>query len=226
MKITFFQRLQGWGLSAYSGVVWRTVRYQVQGKEHLERVRTSGRPLIVASWHGMTMMAVGYLHLFGGLRQYVPIVPEDPRGASLSVWIRHLGAHPYPISMQEDSLVAGRRLLALIRQMQQGKSIFLNPDGPYGPSHEPKAGVVFIARKTGALIVPAGAFTAFGYRIPRWDRYTVPFPFSRVSLVFGEPLEVAPGAERKQARMAVRQRLDEVERAAEALYRRPLSSSA
>jgi len=115
-------------------------------------------------------------------------------------------------------MVAARRLLALIRQMKQGKSLYLNPDGPDGPSHEPKAGVAFIARKAGALIVPAGAFTATGFRVPRWDRYVVPLPFSRITVVLGEPLEVSPEADLEQARMVIQERLNEVERAAEELY--------
>ena len=116
-------------------------------------------------------------------------------------------------------MVAARRLLLLIRQLKKGKNMILAPDGPDGPTHEPKGGLVFIARKAGALIVPAGAFTTTGYRIPRWDRYVVPLPFSRIAVVLGEPLEVSPEADKDQARELVRGRLNQMERAAEELYR-------
>lgn len=218
MKITLSHRLQGWGLSTYNGLVWRTARYRIEGQEHVDRIHASGRPLIIAAWHGMTMMLAGYIAAQEDPSQYVLVVPDDPRGAVLSVWARRLGATPFAVSMKADSMVAARRLLALIRQMQQGKSLCLNPDGPYGPSHEPKGGVVFIARKAGALIVPAGAFTATGIRLPRWDRYTIPFPFSRITVVLGEPLEVRPEDDPDQMRAIVRERLNEVERAAEALH--------
>jgi lysophospholipid acyltransferase (LPLAT)-like uncharacterized protein len=219
MRITPSQRLQGWGLSTYAGWVGRTAHYQVEGHEHVEQVHAAGRPLIIAAWHGMTMMLFGYLIAYQDLNQYVAIVPDDPRGAVLSVWIRRAGATPFAISMEATSMVAGRRLLALIRQMKQGKHLCLNPDGPDGPTHEPKKGVVFVARKAGALIVPAGAFTTAGHRIPRWDRYTVPFPFSRITIVLGEPLELTAEMDPEQARLLVRDRLNDVEREAEALYR-------
>ena len=219
MHITPVHRLQGWGLSAYAGLAWRTARYQVKGQEHVDRVHAAGRPLIIAAWHGMTMMLAGYIAAREDPSQYVLVVPDDPRGAVLSVWARRLGATPFVISMEADSMVAARRLLALIRQMKQGKSLCLNPDGPDGPTHEPKRGVAFITRKAGALIVPAGTFTATGYRIPRWDRYVVPFPFSRITVVLGEPLGVSPEADLEQARVMIRERLNEVERAAEELYR-------
>jgi len=218
VKITPLYRLQGWGLSTYAGLVRRTARYRIEGQEHVERIHASGRPLIIAAWHGMTMMLAGYIAAQEDPNQYVLVVPDDHRGAVLSVWARQLGAIPFAISMKIDSMVAARRLLALIRQVQQGKNLYLNPDGPDGPSHKPKGGVVFIARKAEALIVPAGAFTATGIHLPRWDRYVIPFPFSRITVVLGEPLEVPLAADLDQARAALRERLNEVERAAEALH--------
>jgi len=218
VKITAFQRFQGWWLSTYARLVWRTAHYQVEGQEHVNRVHAAGSPLIIAAWHGMTMMLTGYIVAAEDLSQYVIIVPKDPRGATLSVWIRRMHATPFHISMGSESLVAARRLLALIRQMKQGKNLYVNPDGPYGPSREPKLGVAFIARKVGALIVPAGAFTATGIDIPRWDQYVVPFPFSRISVVLGEPLEVPPQVELEQAQVMIQQGLNEAERSAREVY--------
>jgi lysophospholipid acyltransferase (LPLAT)-like uncharacterized protein len=220
MEITSLQRLQGQGLATYAGWVRRTARYQIEGLEHLERAHAAGRPLIVAAWHGMTMMLFGFLDTHQDFKQYLGIVPDDPRGAVLSAWMQRAGGDIFAISMEATSMVAGRRLLALIRQMKQGKHLCLNPDGPDGPTHEPKKGVVFIARKAGALIIPTGAYTATGYRIPRWDQYTVPFPFSRIAVVLGEPLELTAEMDPEQARLLVRDRLNEVEQAAEEMYHR------
>ncbi len=218
MKARPIHFFQGWGLSTYAGLIGRTARYQVREHVPLSRIQATGCPLIVAAWHGMTMMLTSYLAATQDLDRYVLIVPDDPRGAVLSVWAQQLGLAPFPISMNADSMVAARRLLALIRQMRQGRILYVNPDGPYGPSHEPKKGVVYIARKAGATIIPTASFTSTGVRIPRWDRYTVPFPFSRISVVFGEPLEVSPDADPERARALVRQCLNDVEQAAEDLY--------
>lgn len=220
METTSSQRFQGQALATYAGLVGRTARYQIEGLEHLERALATGRPIIVAAWHGMTMMLYGFLAAHQDLKQYLGIVPDDPRGAVLTTWIQQAGGDTFTISMEATSMVAGRRLLALIRQMKQGKHLCLNPDGPDGPTHEPKKGLVFIARKAGALIIPTGGYTAAGYRIPRWDRYTVPFPFSRIAVVLGEPLELPAEMDPEQARLLVRDRLNGVEQAAEDLYRR------
>jgi lysophospholipid acyltransferase (LPLAT)-like uncharacterized protein len=120
--------------------------------------------------------------------------------------------------MHAESMVAARRLLELIRLINPDSALLINPDGPYGPSREPKAGVIYIAQRSGAVIVPCGAYTSTGYRIRRWDRYTVPFPWSRIALAIEEPLEVGRDADPEQARLELRRRLNAAEQAAEELY--------
>lgn len=218
MKVSASNFLQGWVLFAYARLIQRTARYQVVGQEHLAQVHASGRPLIMSAWHGMTMMLAGFVTSRESIGSYVMIVPDDARGATLSTWAQRLGAEPFVISMKADSMVAARRVLELIRHLQQGKNLVINPDGPYGPSREPKDGLAVIARKSGALIVPAGAYAGAAIRLPRWDRYTIPLPFSRIAVVMHEPFQV-PGGNPEQVRATIRDRINAAESAAEALYR-------
>ena len=46
------------------------------------------------------------------------------------------------------------------------------------------------AKKANAVILPVGAYARHGYRLNRWDQYMVPYPFSRISVVFGAPMMV------------------------------------
>ena len=218
MRVTWWHRLQGRGLGTYAALIRRTARYEVAGQENVDRTHDTGQSSITALWHGMTMMLSGYLASRVDPSQYVLIIPDDHRGAVLSVWGKMLGGTTFPISMHAESMVAARRLLALIGEMKKGKRLVMNPDGPYGPSHEIKPGVLFIARKARAAVIPAGLFTATGYHIPRWDRYTVPFPFSRIALVFGEPLEVGPEDDLGRARLELRERMNQAEQDAKTLY--------
>lgn len=222
MKISLKERLFGWGLSTYAQLAWRTARYHAEGLKNLDAVEGTGRPFIIAAWHGMTMLMTGYLYTIRRVdpEQFRMVVPDDERGVILNEWARRMGARTFTISMAEESMVAARRLLELIRQLREGKRLYLNPDGPDGPSHEPKSGVVFIARKAEALIVPAAACASPAYHIPRWDRYTVPFPFSRTTLLFGEPMEIGREDELESARLRLRELLNRAEQQVEALHRR------
>jgi len=209
-------RLQGRWLGWYAGLASGTARYKIVGAEHFGPASTD-RPRIIAAWHGLTMMMTGYLRAQQDPSRFVLIVPDDPRGVVLGEWARSWGAETFAISMQEDSLMAARRLLTLIRRLRPDKDrpeagansplvkhLYVNPDGPDGPSHRPKDGVLFIARKSSAPIVPVAAYTATAFRIPRWDRYVVPLPYSRIAVAAGEPLVVPSRGSLDQIREELR----------------------
>jgi 1-acyl-sn-glycerol-3-phosphate acyltransferase len=64
-------------------------------------------------------------------------------------------------------------------------------DGPKGPHQQEKAGAVFLARKTGVPLIPVGAAFVPSVRLGwLWDQSYFPLPFSRVSVVVGDPIEV------------------------------------
>ncbi len=219
MEITRLEALQGWGLAKYATMVTHTARLQVDGLERLEEAWATDRPVILTAWHGMTMMVAAFVRNYADITRYVVIVPNDPRGATLATWSRDMGVDSFPVSMDDQSMGGARRMMQLIRIMRQGKGLYINPDGPAGPTHVPKPGLAFVARKTGASIVPIGAYAAACYRLSRWDRYTVPLPWARIAVALREPFTIGADTEIDAASDLIRERLNDAERAAEALYR-------
>jgi lysophospholipid acyltransferase (LPLAT)-like uncharacterized protein len=191
---TFRDSLIGNTLYMVSRVTSQSGRYHVRGMEHVEGMQAAGRPVIIVAWHGMTMMLAGFFLNSFDLSSLVLLLPDDWRGTNLAVWARRLGAQPFNLNLKGDSTMAAARQIAqLVRLVKQGKSCYITPDGPDGPGYVIKPGVAFIARKTGAALLPVGAYARHGYRLNRWDQYVVPYPFSRISLVIGAPLEVPSG---------------------------------
>lgn len=191
MNIRLIDKISGKMLYVISQIVGATCKYEVSGKEYMVEAFKSGRPVIVTGWHGMTIMVVPFIIAMHDITTFVVIMPDDWRGASLKVFTESLGATPFPMNLHGDSsLGMGRKLVKLVREVVNGKHLFLNPDGPEGPSFVIKPGMTFIAKKSNALIMPIGAYVRNGYVVPRWDRYTIPYPFSRVSICVGEPIEV------------------------------------
>jgi lysophospholipid acyltransferase (LPLAT)-like uncharacterized protein len=196
MKTRFTDTVSGTLLYALSRLVQKTCRYQVSGFEHLESAFSRGRPVIITGWHGITMMLVPFAIKYQDSSSIVVLMPDDWRGASLKVFTERLGAIPYPMNLYGDStLGTGRRLVKLVREVVAGKHIYLTPDGPDGPSFVIKPGLTFIAKKANAVILPFGGYARHAYVVPRWDRYVIPYPFSRVSLCIGEPTTIPPEAE-------------------------------
>lgn len=187
-------RLNGASLYFLSQLVWKTCKFQVQHPDRLKQVISGDRPVIYTGWHGVTMMAIPLLQKFHNqLHDFVVLMPDDWRGTALRIWAEKMGATPHPMNLIGDtSLAMAKQVLRLTRLVTAGKSLYINPDGPDGPAHEIKPGIIYIARKANAVILPIGAYTRHAYIVPRWDRYAVPYPFSRISAHIGEPIEVLP----------------------------------
>ena len=183
--------ISGTILYLFSVLVFRTCRFRVSGIEQLESALENGKPIIVTSWHGMTMMIAGFLRKKIDVSSFMGIRPDDYRGDTLEVFGRKLGVDSFPLNLTGDStLGSGRKLVSLVRKMSAGKNLIIHPDGPAGPAYFVKPGVSYLAKKTGAAILPFGCYCRHAYHVPRWDRYTLPLPFSKVHIQIGNILTV------------------------------------
>ena len=86
-----------------------------------------------------------------------------------------------------------RGLAALVRRLKAGEhDAAFAVDGPRGPYGVPKPGVLLAARAAGAVIVPMGSAIAGAKTFARaWDRFALAWPFARVSVFLGAPIEPA-----------------------------------
>ncbi|WP_420631099.1 lysophospholipid acyltransferase family protein [Candidatus Leptofilum sp.] len=194
--ITWQDRASGTLLHSWARMTSRLSKYQVTGLEHLRAAQERERPLIFAAWHGMTMMLVGFFANHYDLSRLVLILPDDWRGTTLVVFANKLGVTPFPMNLHGDaSMATARQLAKLVRQVKAGRDAYITPDGPDGPSYEIKPGITYIAQKADATILPLGAYARRGYRVPRWDRYVMPYPFSKIAIQIGEPLVVGKNDE-------------------------------
>ena len=48
-------------------------------------------------------------------------------------------------------------------------------------------------------MLPVGLHTKTRYDLPRWDHYSLPFPYSHITMFVGEPLTIGKSEEIKTA---------------------------
>jgi lysophospholipid acyltransferase (LPLAT)-like uncharacterized protein len=82
-------------------------------------------------------------------------------------------------------------LLRLAEVFAAGTNIVITPDGPRGPVYELGQGIIFLAQKCNAGVVPGSMEFSSSWRFKSWDRFFVPRPFSTVRVIFGVPLHIA-----------------------------------
>ena len=86
-------------------------------------------------------------------------------------------------------------LLGAIREIERGHNVVFTPDGPRGPRYEMKNGPITVAAKTGGKIVPFVMNASKCWELKSWDRFQIPKPFSKLTMVVGEPFSVPPDAD-------------------------------
>jgi lysophospholipid acyltransferase (LPLAT)-like uncharacterized protein len=157
--------------------------------EHEDRWRPlyeAKRPHVFLLWHEALLPL-----LWHHRRQDIAIVVSENRdGQYLADFALKLG---YRAVRGSSSRGAARALLGAVRELRAGRSVAFTPDGPRGPRRELKPGVVAAAQRGGAVIVPIHARTDAEWRVHSWDRFLIPKPAARVTVVYGRPFEVEPG---------------------------------
>ena len=192
MSNNFINTLKGKGLYWFVDIVSKTCRFNTEGIEELKNVLNTGKPLIVTSWHGAQMMLIGSLRKFLDGNSFISIFPDDYRGDILRTFVSGLGIEATLLNLGGDpTFEMSRKLIRVIRQISDGKNFFILPDGPEGPAYIVKPGLTYIARKTEAYIIPIGCYCRNAYHVPRWDRYTLPVPFSKIHVQIGKPFTVS-----------------------------------
>jgi lysophospholipid acyltransferase (LPLAT)-like uncharacterized protein len=105
----------------------------------------------------------------------------------------HMGFQFVRGSSYRGGMTALRELVRRSNRM----NLTITPDGPRGPRRVLAQGPIYLASKLGLPIVAMG----FGYdrpwRLPTWDRHTIPRPFSRARAVVSPAMHIPAELDRE-----------------------------
>jgi lysophospholipid acyltransferase (LPLAT)-like uncharacterized protein len=178
-------------------------------------------PMIHAFWHE-NLLFLASIPVRVELRV---MISQHRDGELIAQIIQHLGFRTVRGSTTRGGVSA---MLEMLDHAARQVHLAITPDGPRGPRRRVQPGVIYLAARTGMPIVPYGMAYDRAWRAPSWDRLAVPWPFSRVAGVAGQPLRVPPDLTREQVAMFARrleQRLTQATAAAERLLLRSSPAS-
>ncbi len=180
-----------------------------------------GRSIIFVTWHGRLMMVP---IAWPGGRPVHLLVSRHGDGELIARAMGHFGMVTVRGSTHRPERERDKGGSAALREMlvslKQGHSIGITPDGPRGPAMQLGAGVIALARLSGAPIVPLAVCTGRYHALGTWDRFHFALPFSKGAMVFGEPITIErkiDGPAREAARRQVEAALMEVTERADRL---------
>lgn len=189
-------------------LTWRIER---AGERGLAMISTSG-PWIVPMWHGR-MLAAMPVPRHHGRGIGVLVSPSDDGG----LVIRVLRSFRFKVVRGSLSRAGAQALRDMSELLESGGQLVVTPDGPRGPRHSMNVGIAWLARATGAPIVPLGVAVSRAWRLRSWDRFVIPKPFARLVVFYGDPVVIrsdADDAELERTAQGVRTTLLAGERAA------------
>jgi Uncharacterized protein conserved in bacteria len=184
----------------------RTIRWQ----NRYDFDKDKGK--IYALWHGYALA----LAFFGLDRGIVVLVSRFRDGDVADGLLKRFGFETVRGSAEEGREGKGGRsaLLKLMELLKEGKNVAITVDGPKGPPFKAKDGVIFLAQKTGAVIIPACVKFEKFLRLNTWDRLVIPYPFTKAQLLVGKEIKADPEDAIEDKRRELEEELLRLERIA------------
>ena len=150
-----------------------TLRIHLDGKEVIEETLAAGSSVIVFGWHELLLVACCDLRHF---EPYI-MISRSRDGERIARVVERLG---WKVVRGSSSRGGVRALLEIVRALREPTVAGHLIDGPRGPRHEVKPGVIAMAQRSRAALIPMSYFIAHKWTARSWDRFQVPLPFSRI----------------------------------------------
>jgi hypothetical protein len=169
----------------------KTLALTILNEDSHAELRKQFPNLIYAFWHGRLLLLV-YSHRN---REITVLVSQSQDGEYIS---RILLLAGFRTARGSSSRGGARGMSGLIKAIREGYDVGITPDGPRGPARQVQPGVIYLAQHTGAPVVPVTTSAQYCKRFASWDRFLVPYPFSKAVVIFGEPFFVPPNTSEQE----------------------------
>lgn len=168
--------------------IWcSTLRYTEKNRHFVDDLIDNGKHTCLAIWHNELFPL---LHT----RKKQPMAAIVSQSRDGELLARILEGMTIKTARGSSSRGGVKALIKAVQMMRKEKRIVcITVDGPRGPRHEVKEGIIHLAKIGKAQIVPVRLFMNRYKAFNSWDRFQLPLPFSKVEIVYGEPFNPLEG---------------------------------
>jgi len=197
------------GVIIYYGLKLLTSTMRITVNKHHAIDDNTG--YLFAFWHGKQLLPAPVIINQHHTAMYTMVSPSRD-GTILASVLRKIG---YSIIRGSSRDNGARALLTMKNKLQHGASVGFGIDGPIGPIHVIKPGIIFLAQKCNIAIIPVGsAFSNYWQFNKAWDKFELAKPFSTAALVMGKPYIVPKNADINTACLELAKILQQTEQQA------------
>lgn len=156
----------------------RTIRIDIDEASRLA-LSAQRSPVALVIWHNRLFMEAECIRRYRDAKPFYGLISTSKDGAWLVGFFEMLGIKAIRGS---SSWSAREAVTAMIKVAQRGEDIAITPDGPLGPCYEFKPGSLIIARRAHLPMVLLGMEFSHAKQLRSWDKFIIPWPFSRMRL--------------------------------------------
>ncbi len=191
---------------SFAAVVIRSlhalIRTEIHGEEHLRAFWDKGETVILSTWHDQLLMMINVYHGPGARI----LISQSKDGELIARTMKKFGQGTVRGSSSRGGRSAYREMVSLGAMPYD---LGITPDGPRGPRHKVKPGVVQLARVTGRPVVPLAFVCSHGHRFKSWDRFLLPYPWGRAVYHVGKPLFAQQNESQEDFQARVQKAMDD-----------------
>ena len=174
--------LLGFVLGVVARLWLATLRVRLE--VHPELAGRADVPWVLAFFHGTQWPLLAW-------RRRRPTLVMVSHSADGSMQARALSVLGFEVVRGSSSRGGVRALASIVRRTRRGDvDVAFAVDGPRGPYGVVKAGAIVAAARSKGVLVPMGSAVRRGKTFTRaWDRFVLAWPFARVAVVLGAPID-------------------------------------
>ena len=188
----------------FTNLIGKTIRFEVEGLENLEKAERGSKIPILAFWHNRIFLATYYFRFRG-------IVVMSSQSFDSEYVARFIQRFGFGIVKGSSTRGGVGGLIEMIRLMKKGFPTGFSVDGPRGPVYQVKTGTLLLAKKTENPVLPFSVEAENYWTIKSWDKLQIPKPFTRAKVLIAKPIDVskdADDAEMENKHLELQKKLD------------------
>lgn len=174
----------------YISLMGKTSKTVEIGKQAQDALRQQHPHVIYAVWHEHILVHAWVFRQRG----ISMLISQSRDGEYIARTVKFLG---FRAARGSSSRGAVRGMLKLAHILKDEGDVGITADGPRGPARECKPGVITLAKRSGCPIIPLAASASRSRRVNSWDRMIVPYPFSTLTVMYGEPIFIPADADKE-----------------------------
>jgi lysophospholipid acyltransferase (LPLAT)-like uncharacterized protein len=163
-----------------------TCKVEAKNIEGFSRTASKERCILML-WHAQMLLIPHFGTKYAPQYTYTAVISKSQDGELLAALARKY-SNATTIRIAHTSRFQAVR--DIIAHLKQDYVILMAPDGPRGPRHVVKPGIVLAARAANARIIPFSWTCNRYWQLKSWDKLMIPKPFSKIMIRAGDALSL------------------------------------